>query len=303
MSNFEISIITAIWNTPTDYFVETLSNMNKLLQYEIPIKWSIVIDGDSRKLESLIDNHTESSVKKYITINRLKEKKGLSAARNIGVKECESDYICWLDADDAIDHENFQKVLNILRSRREFLEHYDLIFTDSYDCDKNLSVKSIRKKELLYSLHYKLKNTVDDPLLGVDFIYQMQLIKRDAFLSIGGFNEKLSIGEDVDLLLRLSEASKKVNFHHLPIPVYYYRDNPTGICNSRWDELKKSMESIYTSSSKRQGYLFNEFRYHGTFSLSNNMLVQKTNDGVSLYDVYLPLDSGNQIQKRDYIWN
>jgi GT2 family glycosyltransferase len=133
----------------------------------------------------------------------------------------------------------------------------------------------------------------------------MQFIKRDTFLSVGGFNEQLILGEDVDLILRISERSKNINLFHIPIPVYYYRDSPDGRCNSRWEELKYQMERVYLESSKRQNLSFCVYKYIGAFALEENIFRYIKDDGYfshnSLYDIYLPIDENNKIMPRSYV--
>ena len=104
----------------------------------------------------------------------------------------------------------------------------------------------------------------------------MQFIKKETFLSVGGFDEHLIYGEDVDLILRISEKSRNVNLFHMPITVYCYRDNPYGRSNTRWRELKYQMERIYLKCSKRQNLPFYEYRFMGTFCINENFSVRST---------------------------
>jgi len=306
MSNLDFGIVTPIWNTDYSYLKEMIYSVNKLYRSGISFKWSIVIDGDRRHVDVFLKRNIDPLLWPNCAITILDQRYGQSVSRNIGVKALDCEYICWLDADDAIDSPNFLLLIKELSLREEFYWHnYDLIFTDSYDCDSRLTVISVRKKKLINRLHNEHKNTLLDPLLGVDFVYQMQFMKRKTFFSVGGFDEQLMTGEDVDLLLRILEISKNVNFFHIPIPVYYYRDNPNGICNSRWGELKQQMETIYLESSKRQSLSFREYKYIGAFGLYENIFRRIEDKHYwshnSLYDIYLPVDERNRIIPKPYI--
>ncbi|MBU0577910.1 glycosyltransferase family 2 protein [Patescibacteria group bacterium] len=283
-----------------------VESVNRLFRSGIAFNWSIVIDGDKRDIDELLRQTIEPSLLQNCSITTLDKRYGPSFARNFGVKSLDCEFICWLDADDAINTQSFIVVFNELSSKeKSFCNKYDLVYTDSYDCDLHLKVMSIRKKKFIHDLHCKYKNTEIDPLLGVDFVYQMQFIRKEIFLSIGGFDEQRILGEDVDLILRISEKSRNVNFFHIPIPVYYYRDNIDGRCNIKWEELKYQMERVYLESSRRQNFPFREYRYIGEFGLYKKIFRHiKDNDHFSdnsLYDIYLPIDESNQIIHRPYI--
>lgn len=306
MSDFDFGIVTPIWNTNYLYLKEMVHSVNRLYRLGIPFKWSIVIDGDKRDVDVLLKQNIDPLLWPYCIITTFYEHRGPSIARNIGVEALDCEYVCWLDADDAIDSRNFFLLINTLTSKgKSYWDNYGLIFTDSYDCDSFLRIISVRKKKFIHSLHSKYKNTSLDPLLGVDFIYQMQFIKRKTFLSMGGFDERLMLGEDLDLILRISEISRKVNFFHIPIPVYYYRNNPNGTCNSRWEELKHKMEVLYLESSKRQNLSLRRFRFTGVFGLYENIFHHIEDkyyfSHKSPYDIYLPIDEGDCIMCRSYI--
>jgi glycosyltransferase involved in cell wall biosynthesis len=280
-------------------------SVNELHRLGVSFQWSIVIDCADRDTHILLKNHIAPSLLPNCNITLLENHRGQSACRNIGVKELDCEYVCWLDADDMLDSRNLSRLVTELSTKEDFYwNNYDLVFTDSYDCDSDISVVAIRKKGFIYGLHKEHKNTLLDPLLGVDFVYQMQFLKRDTFLSLGGFNERLMVGEDVDLVLRLSEISRDINFFHIPIPAYYYRDNPNGICGTRWEELKRAMEAIYLKSAQRQNLPVSEFRFVGAFRLCENMFQYVSYDqkgDVSLYDVYLNVAENGQIVPRPYI--
>ncbi len=306
MSPLDLGIITPIWETDYSYLKEMVDSVNRIFRSGITFKWSIIIDGDERGIDRFLRQIIDPLLLQNSIITILDKRHGPSFVRNLGANSLDCKFICWLDADDAIDTQNFIAVYKELSLKEKFFwNKYDLVYTDSCDCNIHLKVISIRKKKIIHDLHCKYKNTEIDPLLGVDFVYQMQFIRKETFLSVGGFDEKKIFGEDVDLILRISEKSKKTNFFHLPISTYYYRDNPSGRCNIEWEELKNQMESIYLESSKRQNFSFYKYRYFGEFGLYKNIF-RHMNDkeyfyNKSLYDIYLPINENNQTISRPYI--
>ncbi len=297
--NFNFGIITPIWKTDYSHLKEMVESLNRLFRLGITFDWSIIVDGDKRDVDVFLRQIIDPLLLQNTFISTLNKHCGPSFARNYGVKLLDCDFICWLDADDAIDPRNFITILTELNSKdKTFWDNYDLVYTDSYDCDSYLNVISTRKKKFIHNLHCKYKNTVFDPLLGVDFIYQLQFIKKESFSSVGGFNEQKILGEDVDLVLRISEMSKNVNFFHIPIPVYCYRNNPNGRSNVEWRKLKDQMERIYLESSRRQYFPIHGYKYIGEFSLSNGVFQHPIccdNTNNPLYDIYLPLDETNRV--------
>ena len=106
----KLSIIIPVYNTE-DYIrqcIESVLNI-KNIQTEIVV----VNDGSTDKSLAILEEYAEKNNNiKIIT----QENQGASAARNTGIRVCTGDYIYFLDSDDWIDTDSFEKIIEELES-------------------------------------------------------------------------------------------------------------------------------------------------------------------------------------------
>lgn len=172
---------------------KTLSYLINLPKNEFEI---IVSDGGST-------DKTIELAKKYTNkIFILKDKHNISGGRNFGAKNARGDFLVFLDADVFIfnAYDFFNKAL------QEFEKNKNLVALTS-------RLKIIPENETLADCFFHLL---------IDFIHwfscnilkignasgEFQMIKKDAFEKVGGFNEKLVVSEDADLFFRLSRIGE-----------------------------------------------------------------------------------------------
>jgi len=149
-----------------------------------------VINQTYKNIEIIIvdDKSTDNSLKKIkkikdkrIKIIKLKENKGVSNARNIGVEVSTGDYICFLDSDDFWNKEKLEKQLKFIKDKAFIYSDY--IYTKA-------NGKPIKKAKVPKSLTYKeaLKNTC---IFTSTVMFDMSKIeKKDLWMP------KLKMGED-----------------------------------------------------------------------------------------------------------
>jgi glycosyltransferase involved in cell wall biosynthesis len=99
----------------------------------------VVNDGSTDKTEDIINIY----LKKYNNITYIKQKnKGLSEARNIGVKKAKGDYILFIDSDDYIDknllkeiNKNINENIDVLRYQLNVIydKKVDKYFEEAFD--------------------------------------------------------------------------------------------------------------------------------------------------------------------------
>lgn len=296
-----LAVITPIWGTRTAYLLDLVANVNSLHRAGIQFEWSVTADGDKRHLEQTIRRKLLPEMRRFCTVATLDENCGQSKARNIAVRATDCEHVCWLDADDSFDVSNFARIVSGSLLEKA-LDRYDLVFTDSYDCDSRLKTMALRRKGFIHDLHTRFKATADDPLLCVDYVYQPQFLKKSTFLSAGEFDESLRLGEDVEFILKVAGLSREVNFLHVPTPTYLYRDNPNGICRSKWPGLRRQMESIYLQGLKRWRMRPTGVSYAGSYEIRNRRL--QPSSGISrrpLFDVYLQVRRYGALHKPPYV--
>lgn len=93
-------------------------------------------------------NICDAYAKKNSQIKVIHQKnKGVSAARNLGMKEASMDYIIFLDADDQVDVNEFRMLINQL----EHVKEYDLVFF-GMSFDYYYHAKCYRRDKMFYPI-------------------------------------------------------------------------------------------------------------------------------------------------------
>lgn len=130
----------------------------------------------------------------YLTKN-----KGVSYARNIGLKAARSEYVTTLDADDFYYNESkLEKEMKLIEIKGDALSYSKIVYVDEND-------EVIR--HFNYPKHYYLQGDIFNKLL---IGYRENTIPRDycfpkkTLQKSGMYNENSNLFEDLDLLIKIS---------------------------------------------------------------------------------------------------
>ena len=137
------------------------------------------------------------------------ENRGLSAARNTGIRHSSGEWIALLDADDVWHRQKLEVQLAAVRGRDDVA----LVGSSRASSLSNLSLPSPRVYEL----------TVRDFVLSSRTGTSGALIRRSCFDTVGLFDESLRSVEDRDMWLRLAARFPCVL---VDSPCWWYRIHP-----------------------------------------------------------------------------
>lgn len=138
-----------------------------------------------------------------------------AAQKNFGARRANGDILYFIDSDFVLEPDTVHRCVQSIRDT-------DAVVTVNRSIGKGLWAKSIAYKREL--------------LADEDSVIAARFIKKESFFKVGGFDEKLTIGEDIDFHRRLVEAGfhvKKVDavewhigepetFRELVLRNYYY---------------------------------------------------------------------------------
>lgn len=179
-----------------------------LAQTVAPLEIIVVLDGPDPATEAVLQTEFGAALR----ILRLETWGGASRARNAGVRAAEGEFVAFLDADD-------EWLPTKLSAQLDAIAHQPGV--SLVGCDA-----------LLYepdgSAHRATAVTPPHPgprawarLLAQNFIpTPTVLARRSAVLALGGFNEALVVGEDLDLWIRLSHEGGLAYVHDVLVHCY-----------------------------------------------------------------------------------
>ena len=165
----------------------------------------IVIDDGSTEESTvrLLEEYERPKTKLIRTAH-----KGLAAARNIGIRACESKYILPLDADDKIKETYLEKAVGIIQANDGIGIVYCNAEVFGAECGP-WELQPYRFPEILYG----------------NMIFCSALFRRSDWETVGGYNTNMIYGwEDYDFWLSLIELGRDVC--RIPESLFCYRRRP-----------------------------------------------------------------------------
>lgn len=216
------SVVIPLYNKQ-EYIQETINSvLNQTFQdFEI----IVINDGSTDNSLKIIEQIQNNRVK---IINQ--ENKGLSAARNVGIKNAKANYIAFLDADDLWCKDFLESIFHLIETynnEKVFACNY---FTWPKTFLPNLAKTLNKNKIYLIKNFFSLNKNI--------FTYSSVAFNTSIFNEMGCFNEKVNYGEEDEFTIK---CLLKYNLAYNKIPKSYYR---TGIKNQLTAPQKNSNRII-----------------------------------------------------------
>lgn len=217
----KVSIIVPIYKVAEKFLRKNIESLMKQTLKEIEI--ILIDDGSPDDCGKICDEYSKID-NRIIVIHQ--ENRGLSAARNIGVKKAKGEWITFVDGDDWIEYTMCEKLYNYSIQNSELEIIISCVIKDYgkkiyyYPYSKLIDKKIYTNQECKY-----LQKEILDYNGNISGVYA-KLIKRNLLINnIIFHNEELRQGaEGIEFNLRLFEKVKKVFFTKEYFYHYMYND-------------------------------------------------------------------------------
>ncbi|MDE0472270.1 MAG: glycosyltransferase [Ekhidna sp.] len=198
--NIRFSFIIPIYNRK-DEVIELLESLALLSAHSFEV---LLIDGSPTPV--LEELNSLEAVKKLLYKRIHVPKLGISASRNLGAKNAKGEYLIFLDSDVILPSdylENVEMALSVLDSDAfggPDAAHPSFTVTQkaiNYTMTSILTTGGLRGKGNVSAYRPR----------GFNFG-----VRKLLFDKLGGFNEGVSVGEDIDLSVRIAKVGASVQF-------------------------------------------------------------------------------------------
>ncbi|MCZ0729271.1 mycofactocin biosynthesis glycosyltransferase MftF [Mycolicibacterium iranicum] len=178
------------------------------------LKVVVVDDGSARPVREADFAAMHCDVR----ILRNARSKGPAAARNAGLAICNTDFVAFLDSD--------------VVPRRGWLEALLGHFCDPAVALVAPRIVALEKSDSVVARYEAVRSSLDlglreapvIPFGTVSYVPSAAIIcRRSALLDVGGFDESLASGEDVDLCWRLNEAGARLRYEPIALVAHDHR--------------------------------------------------------------------------------
>ena len=196
--NNKVSIIVPCYNSELTIKKCAQSILNNIITTDSPelFEFIIVNDGSNDGTADIIKNIDNAKI-----INHGKNQ-GLSAARNSGIKESNSDYIIFIDSDIILSNNWVKRIYSKIQEKKEVVG-----IIGNLEPEPNKKVSSL-DKYLFGSYRGTKKIDFNSPLNYKSFVFSNTIIKKNILDQVGNFDESLVKygGEDTELAIRIDKA-------------------------------------------------------------------------------------------------
>jgi O-antigen biosynthesis protein len=198
-----ISILTPVFDTPVPWLREAVDSVLAQV-YE---NWELVLIDDGSSATDLLRALPALAARdRRIRLVRLESHQGISAALNRGLDLAEGEWLTFLDHDDVLEPDALFQNVRLLQENPGL----DLIYSDEDKLTEAGFDSPILKPDWS-----------PDFFLSCNYLCHMIFLRRDLVRAVDGFRREFDGSQDYDLLLRITERTKRI--HHIPRVLYHWR--------------------------------------------------------------------------------
>ncbi|MGV6829961.1 MAG: glycosyltransferase family 2 protein [bacterium] len=260
MSSF-ISVIIPLFNKEN-----TISSCIESILQQQHENFEIIIVNDGSTDASLekAKSFTDTRIHIHTTKNH-----GVSAARNFGVSKANSEYICFLDADDTWRS-------NHLKDLYALLENFPDcgMYGKAYAKDYGQTIRTNHLDSLAENWQGIVSNYFELACKFSVATSSSVLIPKATFEELGGFNKHVNAGEDTELWIKIA-LNFPVAFHNsISVDINMHAGNKATLKNSTKKNYFNidSFDSVALSNISLEKYLqLNRYTRALKFKQENNI--------------------------------
>ena len=199
----KISIVVPMYNTNAEYLKEMVSSVvNQTYDnFELCLSdGSDVLDENRKKI---IDIISENEKIKYI---KLEKNSGISSNTNAAIELASGDFIGFMDHDDLLSRDCLFEIVKCINEK-----HPDFIYSDEDKIDENG-----QRFEPYFKPDYS-----PETLECNNYITHFSVVSKKLLDTIGLLEPRFDGAQDFDFVLRVSEATEKIE--HISKILYHWR--------------------------------------------------------------------------------
>jgi len=204
-----ISVVIPVHNTPRPWLADAIRSV----QEQSYAHWELVlVDDGSTLLETreFLDRLNDPRVTRISLVRSC----GISGATNFGIEAARGEVIVFMDHDDMLALNALELLAAPFESVNADIVYSDeAVFTDETTVSDNGGFGRAHLKP----------DFSPDLLLSHNYITHCLAVRKKRILEVGGLRGDFDGAQDYDLLLRLTEATKRVV--HVPSVLYFWRQS------------------------------------------------------------------------------
>src|SRR5690606_18219550 len=238
-----------------------------LYNKELSIRNTIqsVLDQTCQAFEIVVvnDGSTDNSaaVVEAIEDDRIRlihqKNQGVSAARHRGIKEARYEWIAFLDGDDLWGKAHLQEISLMMQKFPN-----EKVFVTSFEYSDKRPMFRHSRSEPIFKVENYFKEAMKESLMWTSIV----VVHKSCIEEVGGFNENLKHGEDLDLWARLAKqyhivkSEKITGVYRIEAEnrnISSFNPNKSMVFNYRFNDTSSPDEILYYKHK-----VINELRFY-----------------------------------------
>ena len=223
----KVSVIVPIYNSEK-YLKKCIDSL--VNQTLADMEFILINDGSTDSSDSIINSYNDSRIRYFKRTNH-----GIGATRNFGIDHASGEFIGFLDSDDYVESDMYEKLYNKCKN-----QNLDIVICDHYiECGNN--------KDVLKFIDFDVTCLDDSPNLLLDInlapwnkIYSKKIFSSDTYYPVG-----VKYEDTPWVALIMSRASR---IGKLNEPLYHYivHDNSqTTVIDERVFDIFKITDLLF----------------------------------------------------------
>lgn len=275
-----ISIIVPVYNVEK-YLNKCIESIIKQTYKNIEI--ILIDDGSTDNCGKICDEYKKID-------NRIKvihkENEGVSSARNIGIQNSNGNYIGFVDSDDYIEKDMYEKLVNEMKLDKDL----SIAICGVNDISEEGIILNNSKynKEIILDRETFFIEILNEE--NINAVIWNKLFKKELFSNVK-FNEQTKIAEDLELFLNIIDRINKVKI--IPNKLYNWLVRKNSVTKTKFNDNWKQEINI----CKKVINVAKKYRNIESWAIKRYMRIN-----ISCYNKILKFDKKNK-QEKKYIRN
>jgi GT2 family glycosyltransferase len=228
------TILTPVYNVREEWLRSAVTSVLS----QTYRRWELILINDASSAPHITPTLNELAGRDpRVKVIHLSTNSGVSKATNVGLDRAEGDYVAFLDHDDHLEPHALHRF-----AQAALAYDSDLIFSDEAVTSEDIS-------EIL-SIPLRTAFSYDYYLCHPYFVHLIA-VKTGIIRRVGGIDETMTVSQDVDLVLRLIEHSRRIT--HVPEVLYRWRMHGASLSHRQFDLVQNATRGALERHLSRIG--------------------------------------------------
>lgn len=203
--DIKISVLVPLFNTPEEFLRDMIASVTGQTYQNWELVLADASDAAHTEVAEIVKEYADAD--KRIVYKKLEKNAGIADNTNACIEFATGNYLALFDHDDVFHPSALYECAKAIEAGAEF------VYTDEVTFEGD-------ELENIITYHFKPDFSVDN-LRGVNYICHLSVFKKSLVDEVGMFDANYDGSQDHDIIMRLTDAAKKVT--HIPKVLYFWR--------------------------------------------------------------------------------